>query len=136
MKKKFMSVALFAVLGTMAISCQKETIVEPQTNVAENVTVYTVTYSIDGVMHTSTLYSEEAYNAFVMQLMMLARDGQTVVLSNGSITGTSLAKEKLYFSTRIEAEATAWTIQKMKEGYTVTVSYDQSTGTYNCVAEK
>lgn len=30
MKKNFISVALFVVLATMAVSCQKENLVEPQ----------------------------------------------------------------------------------------------------------
>ena len=54
MKKKFMSVALLAVLGTMAVGCQKEAIVEPQTIVAEVGTVRTVSYSVNGVTHRVT----------------------------------------------------------------------------------
>lgn len=39
MKKQVISVALFAVLATMAVSCQKENLVEPQTTVSEIGTV-------------------------------------------------------------------------------------------------
>ena len=39
MKKAFTTVALFAVLGTMAVSCQKENIIDETPVVAENVTV-------------------------------------------------------------------------------------------------
>ena len=43
--------ALFLVLMTMAVSCQKENIVEPQSATAEVGTVRTVLYAVDGVQH-------------------------------------------------------------------------------------
>ena len=39
MHKTFTTIALFAVLGTLAVSCQKENIIDENTVVAENVTV-------------------------------------------------------------------------------------------------
>ena len=56
MKKQVISVALFAVLATMAVSCQKENLVEPQTTVSEIGTVRTVSYAVDGVAHQVTLW--------------------------------------------------------------------------------
>lgn len=43
MRKTFTTIALFAVLGTLAVSCQKENIIDETNIVAENGTVYTVT---------------------------------------------------------------------------------------------
>lgn len=53
MRKQFISVALFAVLATMAVSCQKENVMDiaPETSVSETGTVYTVQYAVDGVLH-------------------------------------------------------------------------------------
>ena len=52
MNKTFTTIALIAVLGTMAVSCQKEDSVNPTCLVAEsNNTVYTVCYSVDGSSH-------------------------------------------------------------------------------------
>lgn len=47
MKKKMIPIALFAVLATMSVSCQKENVMDlaSETTVAEASTVYTVQYS-------------------------------------------------------------------------------------------
>ena len=58
MKKHFISVALFAVLATMAVSSQKENLVEPQSAFAEIGTVRTVSYAVDGVAHRVTFYGD------------------------------------------------------------------------------
>ncbi|MDO4218172.1 MAG: hypothetical protein Q4D03_08440 [Bacteroidales bacterium] len=46
MRKIFITIALFAVLGTLAVSCQKENIIDETSIVAENgkVVTYPVTY--------------------------------------------------------------------------------------------
>lgn len=44
MRKKVITMALFAVLGTMAVSCQKETINELSPVATQSATAYTVTY--------------------------------------------------------------------------------------------
>lgn len=53
MRKHVIPVALFAVLATMAVSCQKENVMDfaPETTVSEAGTVYTVQYAVDGVLH-------------------------------------------------------------------------------------
>jgi len=53
MKKHFISVALFAVLATMAVGCQKDDVTNstPESSVSEASTVYTVQYAVDGVLH-------------------------------------------------------------------------------------
>lgn len=49
MKKNMISVALFVVLATMAVSCQKENVMDfvSETAVSEAGTVYTVQYAVD-----------------------------------------------------------------------------------------
>ena len=46
MRKNFVPVAVFLMLTTMAVSCQKEGPMEPQSAVAEIGTVRTVHYSV------------------------------------------------------------------------------------------
>lgn len=41
MNKTFRTIALIAVLGTMAVGCQKEKMIEPQSYITEIGTVYT-----------------------------------------------------------------------------------------------
>ncbi len=49
MKRIVITVALFAVLATMAESCQKEKIVELQPTYSEMTTIRTISYTVDGV---------------------------------------------------------------------------------------
>jgi hypothetical protein len=51
MKKSVISIAMFAILASMTVGCQKEDYVEPQSDVAEIGTVRTVSYAVDGVAH-------------------------------------------------------------------------------------
>ena len=64
MRKNFVPVAVFLMLTTMAVSCQKERTMEPQSAVAEIGTVRTVHYSVNGVVHQITLYSDAEWDAF------------------------------------------------------------------------
>ena len=135
MKKRLVSVALLAVLSTMAVSCQKETVAEPQSKNAELGTVYTVRYAVNGITHTETLGSDAEYDALLLRLFALARMGYEVEIMNGDgPANATLALEVITFSTTNEQEAIAWVKQKALEGYRVHMSFDQTTGTYNCIA--
>lgn len=136
MNKRLLPIALIAVLGTIATSCQKETVPNPQSTITENCTVYNVQYAVNGVLHTSTLYGEDEYIAFIRRLMSLAREGYYVCVSNNIITESVLTKEKLEFTTNSEKEAIHWITERAKEGYTVYMSFDKETGIYSCSAVK
>ena len=135
-KTTIKTVALLAVLSVSAVGCQKETItVERQTGVELRDTVYTVRYSINGVTHTERLFDKAEYDALLLRLLALAREGYDVVIVGGNSMGdVSLAKEVVTYTTKKEVEAVAWTKQKIDEGYTVQMSYDQQTGEYTCIA--
>lgn len=133
MKKHFISVALFAVLATMAVSCQKENIVEPQSATAEVGTVRTVLYAVNGVEHTVTLYGDEAWNVFVDNMLLLSEQGHDIRFINESAGTTEFStKETQTLTTTSQSEANAWMKEKGDEGYTVTLKYEK--GLYICVA--
>jgi len=137
MKKIFYSAALLAVLSVAAAGCKKETIAEPQVPVSEVNTVYSVQYFVNGELYSETLSTEDEYNAVLLRLLALAREGYEVVVSGGnSMGGESLSKEVVTFTTTKESEAVEWTKQKLQEGYTVHMSYNQATGVYTCIAYK
>ena len=139
MSKKVLSVALLAVLGTMAVGCQKESITElqPETSISEAGTVYTVQYAVNGVLHTETLHSEEEYNALLMQLMALSRCGAVVEISDDNYSPNAFpTKESITYTTPSESDATNWTKQKMSEGYKVRVTYDTTNNVHVCTAYK
>lgn len=133
MKKQVISVALFAVLATMAVSCQKENFVEPQSAVAEVGTVRTVSYAVDGVAHQVTLHGDAEWDAFVDSMMSLSEQGCDVRIINESASSQSPAtKDVQTITTTDRNEAKAWAKQKSDEGYAVAIHHDN--GVYTCVA--
>lgn len=133
MKKQVISVALFAVLATMAVSCQKENLVEPQSAVAEIGTVRTVSYAVDGVAHQVILHGDAEWDAFVDSMMSLSEQGYDVRIINESAASQSPAtKDVQTITTTDRNEAKAWAKQKSDEGYAVAIHHDN--GVYTCVA--
>ena len=137
MNKKVLTVALMAVLGTMAVGCQKETFVDPQSSLEEASTDYTVRYTVNGVMHTATPRSEEEYDALLMRLLIITRSGYEVEIANGNYVPSAMAtKETLEYKTRDEADAFNWTKQKYIEGYKVRMVYDEKKCEHICIATR
>lgn len=135
MRKNFVPVAVFLMLTTMAVSCQKERTIEPQSAVAEIGTVRTVNYSVNGVDHQITLYSDAEWDAFVDSMMSLSEQGKEVcIINEDASTQTSMTKDIQTFTTTDRDEAKAWAKQKADEGYEVTINSKE--GVYTCVAVK
>lgn len=139
MKKSIISVALLAVLATMAVSCQKENVMDfaSEATVSEAGTVYTVQYAVDGVLHSATIHNEAEEQALMQYLMALTREGHEVSIYDEEAYSHSVAtKETQVHTTTSEANATAWTIQKVHEGYKVTTIHNTDTGEYTCIATR
>lgn len=137
MNRRILTVALFAVLSTMAIGCQKENNgnVESMVSQTESIAVYNIQYKINGERFTATFQSDDEYTAFLMRLMALARTGNKVEFSvqNNASHGIAL-KETLTYSTPNEADAMGWAKEKAGEGYTVSVTFDENEKMYICIA--
>lgn len=135
MRKTITTITLFAVLGTLAVSCQKENIIDETNIVAENGTVYTVSYAVDGVTHQITLHGDEEWDNFIESMMTLAEEGHNVSMLNESVSVRPLStKDTQVYTTKDRNEAKAWAKEKGDEGYTVEISYNN--GLYVCVAHK
>lgn len=133
MKKNLMSVALFAVLATMAVSCQKENVVEPNPTTTEAVSIRTIQYTVNGVEQLITFYGDEEWDAFVDKMMSLARQGYNVSICDKSIVSHgTLTKDVQTFTTTSQSEAKAWAKDMVNQGYTVDTTYKD--GVYYCVA--
>ena len=81
--------ALCTVLGTLAVSCQKENIVEPNATEAQACTVRAVSYTIDGVEHLAVLHGDEEWDAFLSWMLALSKEGRQVYFRNLNATGTT-----------------------------------------------
>lgn len=138
MRKIITTIALIAVLGTMAVSCQKEDAVNPTCPVAaSNDTVYTVRYSVDGTSHTITLVGDKAWHDFLNHLFALAEEGHTVSFRNEeAASSVTPAKETITHSTYDKDDAYKWADEMGDQGYSVTIRYDKETKKYTCYAIK
>ena len=135
MKKIFITVALFAVLGTLAVSCQKETLTE-LSPVAAQAETYLLTYSVDGISMQTQLNGDEELRAFLRRLTALARQGHRVTVRNANALSQSFSKERVEYRTKSEDDANEWAQKMIKDGYEVAIDYDDETGEFVCVAIK
>lgn len=136
MKKTFITVALFAVLGTLAVSCQKENINSLSSVTSQMAETYLIAYSVDGVSMQTQLNSDEELRAFLRTLTALAREGHRVTVRNANAVGQSLSKERVEYRTKSEDDANEWVQKMMKDGYAVSMSYDDEAGEFVCIAIK
>ena len=138
MKKTVKVIALCGVLGLTATSCQKENLVEENTNiVAQANTVRTMFYVVDGIEHRITLIGDDAWNDFLQHMISLAEEGHRVTFRNEDNTANvAAAKETVTYTTKDKDKAHAWCADMAEAGYTVYLYFDEDTGIYNCVAIK
>ncbi|MBQ1408473.1 MAG: hypothetical protein IIY87_01810 [Bacteroidales bacterium] len=137
MKRVFTTVALLAVLGTLAVSCQKEFCDNQTTNVAENAVIHYVQYSINGVSYRMTLVGDEAWQAFLERMLALATEGNTITFRDESVSSQiAQTKDVVTYTTTNGDDAIEWADKMAQLGYTVTIEYDKRTGIYTCTAFK
>ena len=132
MKNYFFLGAIVTLLGMVMTGCQDP---DPQPVVPVDNTVYSVSYSIDGTVYQTVLQGGAALDSLIVQLIHRSREGSEVIVYSDPQTIPPVAsKETFSYSTANEAEAARWTAQKVKEGYKVYVSYNETTGIYTCLA--
>ena len=122
--------ALMAVLGLAVTSCTKENLVEEMNVVAMT---HSVVYIVDGRQYYDNPKTEEEWSVFLDRMIALAEEGHSVQFWRNDVQ-TSSTKEKVTYTTNNYEDAKAWCKQKINEGYNVTMSYDQATGVYTCIA--
>ena len=65
----------------------------------------------------------------------LTKEGNTVRIMNKNVTYCeTFSKETIKYITKNQKEANEWTFQRLLEGYNVTMTYNQETGEYTCIA--
>lgn len=135
MKKVFRTTALMAVFSMMTVGCQKE-VMDTQTVVSEISSVYTVSYVIDGVPQTETLYGDDAWAMFLQRMFALVEKGHRVIFWNGTEPRTGISKEVVTYTTTSEDDAMEWAGKMANAGYEVIVEYDEKSGIFTCTAIK
>lgn len=137
MSKTFTTIAVIVILASMAVSCQKEYIIDQPAIVSAGSATYTVQYAIDGESHTATLIGEDTWHDFLNHIFALAEEGHVVSFRNvDTAASTAAAKEAVTYSTTSKDEAYTWAEKMHKAGYSVTILYDEKENTYTCHAIK
>lgn len=135
MKKTIITIAFFAVLAGIPVSCQKENVIEETSIVSENRVVYTMRYTIDGVTHSITLIGDEAWRDFLNRMFALAEEGHSVSFCEESNSNRIVSvKDVVTYTTNNREEAYSWADRMIEQGYTVTIKYDKENGKYTCTA--
>ena len=126
-----------AVLGTVAVSCQKENIVDETRMAVREGAVYKVSYSVDGVSHSITLIGEDSWRGFLRRMLALAEEGHRISIRNEEAAArVASAKDVVTFVTTNQDEAISWAETMTGNGYTVYIEYDKDSGKYTCTAIK
>ena len=129
--------ALFAMISLTTVSCQKENLVETAIQSVENSAARTIRYTVNGTAYRQVIHSDEDLDALMLTLFALAREGYTVrVIDENTNLCETCAKEKVTYTTKNKNDAIAWSLEKINEGYDVTISFNQDTGEYTCVATR
>ena len=138
MKVHFKYATLFTVLSLLAVSCQKEEIVEPMNaQIQQSVTVRNITYTIDGVTMYTTICGEQNWRSFVEWLFTLAEEGHQVCFRNENLYNNQQhSKDTVVYTTTDKNKANAWAAAMIEDGYDVSIEYDRLTGIYTCTAVK
>jgi hypothetical protein len=132
MKIQFKTIALLATLTLAATSCQKENVL-PLGGSEQTTETINIVYSINGEVFQATL-GESEWDAFVERMLALAREGYEVTFSRNRTALTSQSKEKVIYVTKDANKAHEWSEAMADQGYNVTITFDQGTGEYTCIA--
>ena len=115
-------------------SCTKENVAG---DTHDGAATSSVTYLVGGQRYYSNPQSDEDWSMFFDRMLAIAEEGYVVrIMRTDMNQQVSAAKEKLVFTTDNYEDAKAWTKQKTLEGYEVTITFDQQTGNYTCIATR
>ena len=128
MKKVLITVALFALLGPLAVSCQKEA--EPVTSSVCSQAEYNVRYSIDNRIYHANLQTPEEWHTFLSDMLALSRKHHRISIHRLNNNWTIASKESVVFKTLDQKEANAWAEEMLLAGYDIIIEFDAETGYY------
>ena len=128
MKKVLITGALFALLGTVTVSCQKEA--EPVTSSVCSQAEYNVRYSIDNRIYHANLQTPEEWHTFLSDMLVLSRKHHRISIHRLNNNWTIASKESVVFKTLDQKEANAWAEEMLLAGYDIIIEFDAETGYY------
>ena len=136
MKRAFRTVALVIAMCMATTSCQKENLIEPQGIEVEIQAVRNVGYTIDGISGNTTLLGDTEWRAFLERMVALAEEGHSVYFWDESKVQASNSKDIVTYSTPDRNDAIKWADKMIDNGYYVTITYNETTNQFDCIAIK
>ena len=127
-------IAVLVLLGLAAVGCTKENVVE-DTLVVATVT-QSASYTVDGIQYYANPQNDDEWSDFLDRMIALAEEGHAVQFWRNDIQRGNATKEVITYTTTDVELAQKWAKQKMEEGYVVTISFNQESGEYTCIAVK
>ncbi len=135
MNRTVRNLALLAALALATTACQKDNEMLPLNSTEQTSETIQVVYAINGEVYQTTL-NESEWDAFIERMLALAREGYEVTFSRNTSSLASQSKEKFIYVTNNKQEAYAWAHNMSNQGYIVTITYDETTGEFTCIAVK
>lgn len=131
-KINFKLAIVFTLLGLAMVGCTQDSVFS---NTQSESSTFSVTYIVQGRSYYENPITDEEWSSFLDRMLALAEEGYTVQFW-GAGTPTYPSKEKITHTTTSQDEAKEWCRTKEEEGYRVTLTYNQATGVYTCIAVK
>lgn len=139
MKKTVRTIMFIVAMTAMMAGCQKD-ITEMYTNIHEKTeegmdAKREVDYIVNGEAGRMEIVGDDAWIAFLHQMVDFAENGYTVTIgiaNNPSFT--NIAKETVTYTTADKDDAVAWADTMTSNGYIVDISYDSVSNLFVCVA--
>ena len=120
---------MLAILGTVAVSCQKEA--EPVHSSVCSQSEYNVRYTIDNRIYHASLQTSEEWHTFLSDMFALARQGHRIRIQKTPTSHQSVpTKEVITFKTLNPEEANAWAEEMLLAGYDINIEFDSESGYY------
>lgn len=132
MKRIYRRVTLISILCLLTGSCQKDTLTEYN---FENKSATNVRYSLDREEKSKWLCGDDEWTSFLDSMFEYAEQGVEIVLCKKVNNNKMYAASDVQtFVTRDREQAISWCDSMLRSGYTVTLSYDEETREYKCIA--
>ena len=131
-KARIKLMAVLVLLGLAAAGCTKENVVED--NVVVAIVTQSTSYTVDGILYYANPQNDDEWSEFLDRMIALAEEGHAVQFWRNDNQRCNAAKEVVTYTTTDVNKAKKWAAEKMEEGYVVSISYNQQTGEYTCIA--
>lgn len=127
-------IILLAAMLLCFAGCTKENVAG---GIHDGADTSSVTYLVGGQRYYANPQTNEEWSLFFDRMLAMAEEGYAVrIMRTDASRQVNASKEKVTYTTDDYNDAKAWAKEKTLEGYEVTITFDQETGKYTCIATR